>query len=188
MPVAFVQSLTIELYHRPSPVPIGPLLLSPLLAKVQGHCIMPQCKLLSRQVRGPPYISKAWALTGPTVGPPSLENLCPNFGVQIFPYQFVLRMDQNATSRKPNLRLLPCWARRTAFSIFPCFFLSLPSPHFHCFHGVSSFFSGKPYQVLRNTEFEFRQTCISICPPIRVTYVNSEELPSLSETILLITK
>lgn len=56
---------------------------SPLIVtitrKSAGSLCQAPCTLLPRQVRDPPCISKAWGLTGPTVGFPSLENLCPRF-------------------------------------------------------------------------------------------------------------
>ena len=68
------------------------------------------------------------------------------------------------------------------FSVHRWFFLSSPSPH-HPLPGVSSLFSGKPCQILRNTEFKFWQICINIFTFL--TCMNSEELLSPSETLFL---
>lgn len=81
----------------------------------------------------------------------------------------------------PDLRFLPCWTRIVSPSPLSCLLLSLPSPHLHTLPGVSNFFSGKQYHVQRNTEFEVRQTRISICLPPLVIWVNSAKLLNSSE-------
>lgn len=100
-----------------------------------------------------------------------------DFGIQVFPLSL-------CTERGPKCHLQEI--KPEAFTMLNQISSSLSSSasfYHHNLPGVSRFFSGKPCQILRNTEFKFRQTCISICPPLLVTYVNSEELLSPSEAL-----